>query len=209
MALPTSPVDICNMALDLVAERSISSITPPVTDTEKVLSRHYDEHRQQLLRQGVWNFAYRRILCARSRTPAFDFTDAYLLPNDELRVLSVGDKDLRGRTIYEIEGREIVMNAAAAASIKVRYISDVTDVSLWDAGFRRLMVIGLALEVGYKITGKEKVIERLEALYRAEWKGAFSIDGQEVPPTRIQFSKYLDARRTNTNSADSRYVSFE
>lgn len=210
MALPTSPVEICNIAADLCGERAISSISPPSTETEKLFARHYDEQRQQLLRQGVWNFAATRMLISRNTTdPEFDYADAYDLPVDCLRVLSVGDIDFRGSTQFVVEGRQILMNNSGADSLKLRYIKDVTDVTKWDAGFRRLMVIQLALQVAYQITKKEKIIERLEALLRAEWKGAFSIDGQETPPTRIQNSKYLTARRLNQNNVASQYTVFE
>lgn len=209
MPLPTSPVDICNMSGDLLRERAISVISPPVTETEKIYARHYDEVRQWLLYQGVWNFAYRVVEIDRTSTPAGDFADAYLLPTNCLRLLSVGDATFRGQTKYEVRGREIVIDNDGEAALLVRYIEDVTDVTTWSAGYRKLMILLLAEQVGYAITGKEKPIERLEALIKAAWKDAFSIDGQESPPTRIERSRLLTARRLNSANVASRYTSFD
>lgn len=197
MALPASMVDIYNLALGLIGEAPITSVTPPTTDTEIVVANHGDSARQLALRTYVWNFAKRRAQCSRTRTPAFDYSDAYGLPNNCLRVLSVsGDSEAYATDAYDIEGRELLINASGAASVNIRYIADVDDVSLWDPAFRRIVVLHIALSIAYQITKKEKVVAQINDLLKVELPDATSIDGQEVPPIVMRPSR-RQARRRN------------
>lgn len=210
MGLPASEVDICNMALDFIGQPPIASISPPSTTTEILVARHYDDARQAVLRKYVWNFAKKRSTCSRTGAAAFDFPDKYQLPNDFVRLLSVqGDREIEQSTDFDIEGRELLIDASGAASIKIRYIRDVTDVTLWDAGFRRLVALTLALDLAYQITKKKAVVEQIDALLRLELPDAVSVDGQEVPPRKIQRSKYITARRITGGSVASKYTVFD
>src|SRR5882757_5096651 len=88
MAAPSSNTDVCNLALDALGLPPINSVDDPTTNTELVLSRHYDESRRYSLRRGVWGFAKDRATIARDgASPLFDFSDRYKAPNDFIRLL--------------------------------------------------------------------------------------------------------------------------
>lgn len=196
MAVPSSPIDICNLALDHFGERSIASINPPSTKPEITMARHYDQVRRELLRKYVWNFAKKRDSISRIGTPAFDFPDKYQLPNDFIRLLSIGGETERTqKREYDIEGRELLCNGSGAASVTIRYIRDVEDVTKWDSLFIKCMGLSLALDTAYAFSKKKGDVERLNGLLTTELPDAVTIDGQEKPPIRIQYSKYLAARQ--------------
>jgi hypothetical protein len=130
------------------------------------------------------------------------------LPSDFIRLISIGGVDETDKELdYDIEGREILYNGAAAASINIRYIADVTDVNLWDALFRDLMVLRLAMKIVFKLTKSTADVDRINKLYTLAIPSAISIDGQERPPKKITRSRTLASRRgAYTRLADTRYV---
>lgn len=207
MGAPQSPIDICNMALAHLGEPPIDTISPPVTEREDIVALQYDDARQNVLRKNVWNFAKKRVLASRSGTPTFDYADEYALPSDFIRLLSVnglsattGSGEAGGeisQTLdYDIEGRSVLLNASGAPTVQMRYIADIETVSTWDPLFRKLVILTLALQLAYTITGKKEMVEQMNALLTRELPDAASIDGQEVPPKRIQRSRALTARRS-------------
>lgn len=202
MGAPQSAIEICNMALAHIGEPPIDTIDPPVTEREEIVALQYDDARQNVLRQFVWNFAKCRANISRSDTPAFDYEDMYALPADFIRLLSVGGSDFEvGQTLdYDIEGRSILINAGGADTIPLRYIKDEELVTTWDPLFRKLVILTLAMQLAFQITGKKEIVAQVESLLTREMPGAASVDGQEVPPKRIQRSRALDARRMGSIS---------
>lgn len=198
MGLPTSAVDVCNMALDFIGQAQISSIEAPTRQSEIIVARHYDQVRRELLREWVWNFAYTlgtASLDTDIEIP-FDYKNAYLLPNDCVRFISMeGDSEIDRATDYQISGRHIYYDGDDAASINVRYVRDVTDVTLWDDLFRKIVVLKLALNLCYPFSKSKSDTERINSLLTLELKGAISIDGQERPPRRREKSRVISARR--------------
>ena len=101
-----------------------------------------------------------------------------------------------------------ILNNDNAPSVRLRYIKRVDNVSLFDSGFVKLFSLYLALDMAYKKTGKQTVIERLlKQIELAEAK-VVSIDGQEKPPTRIQRSRYRRERNRVGSSSAPKYFRF-
>lgn len=201
MGAPVAPIDVCNLALDFLGQTPIASIDTPTTSAEEICARHYDQVRRQLLREWVWNFAKRRVSLSRIGAPGFDFADEYALPNDCLRVLSVGgDVEVAQEKNFDIQGRSILLNNGGAASTTLRYIADVTNPQEMDATFINLLALALALKISYKFTLKKGLTDQLSQQYAADLPKAVTIDGQERPPRRIQRSKYLTARRVHSTT---------
>jgi hypothetical protein len=93
MAAPSADVQVCQNALDIVGQEiSIASINPPTPGnaTEALLARHYDQQRMNTLRMHPWPFATQEVNISRIGTPISDFSDAYQLPADFIRFISLG-----------------------------------------------------------------------------------------------------------------------
>lgn len=214
MGLPSNEVAIANLALDRLGQPHVSNISPGNTSTEIILAGQFGEVRQSLLRKHIFPFAVKRVNISRvADAPAMDFPDAYQLPADFVRLLSVMGEfgEISQSRDYAIEGRTVLIDGGGAGTIKCRYIADVTDVSQWDAGFRRCFAIALAIACCYKITKKTELLKPLESELARELPDAVTVAGQEVPPRRIQRSKYLDARAKGAGSVNiaSKYVEFD
>lgn len=202
MGVPTSPVHICKMAADQIGEaaESINSIDPPSTETEKLFARHYDQTRRELLREFDWNFAKARDTAARDpdyvgTTGDFDYPDSYTMPNDCLKVLSIGgESEIDAKRCFDIEGRSILCDNDTADSLAIRYVKDETDVTLFDSLFIEALILKLALKCCFQLTKKKEIRAAINELFAEALPADVSVDGQERPPRRIQRSKYRDIR---------------
>ena len=137
----------------------------------------------------------------------YDYTDSYALPNDFVRLLSVnGVNEWEQTFAYDLrsdsegEGRILCMNNGGATTVNIRYIQDVQNVTQWDDLFRRVVILELALSVGYQITKDKDVIQRIAALLKDAHAEAASINGQERRPIRIERSRILRDRRLGADN---------
>ena len=111
-----SNVDIANLALSNLGADRILAIDEDSENARKV-DAIYIFVRDIVLSAHPWNFAVKRTtLALLTETPEFDFTYAFQLPSDYIRVL---DTDIpTGK--YKIEaGKKLLSNSSA---IKIKYI---------------------------------------------------------------------------------------
>lgn len=205
-----SAVDICNMAMDHLNQKAdIANIETPETDNEVLCARHYNSVLEYVLRNYVWNFAKGRKVIPRDElnTPVFDYTDAYKLPNDFLRLVSFNTHDSLVGLDFDLTGTHLFLNNDGASSVNLRYIKRVDDVKAFDSGFVQLFSLYLALNLAFKKTAKQTLIDRLEKRIELAEAKIVSIDGQERPPKRIQRSRYNRARNmVDTGGASKYYI---
>lgn len=194
---PSSAVDICNLALDHLAQEAITSIDSPTTPTETVCARWYHAVRRAVLRANVWNFASARVAISRdAASPAFGYADAYNLPNNFIRLSFIGNDSIMDyKRKYEVEGRQLLLNNSTATSLNIGYIYDITNVNKFDALFIDLLAIELAWRMSYKFAVKSTLRQAIKDLREDINLLARGIDGQERPPKRIERSKFKSARR--------------
>jgi hypothetical protein len=199
-----SSTDIGNLALDLLSAGNVQDIENPSSPTEELLARWYPQSRRKLLREHPWNFATKRlILSADSVDPAFGYSKAFSVPSDFIRVLSLGtnlsiDKEtLLPKDAYQFEGGKILLNEyyGDPTSVRLIYIYDNKTVSSFDPMFVDLLAYELALSIAYKVTETNTNIQRIQQLQKERSAMAKAIDGQERPPSRVQRSRALTARR--------------
>ncbi len=200
MGKPQSDVTISNMALGLINAGTVTNIDSPTTKLEGTLSRWIDQSRREALRKHAWNFAIQRAKIAKSTTPPlFNYNAQYPLPNDFIRLLTVGRfEDVKG---YQVENNHILIGVESDAStedataLPIRYIFDFKTIALMDPLFIKVWILELAANIAMEITGKIQFRRDMIRTLDATVGEAYSIDGQERPPTKIERSKYLGARR--------------
>lgn len=201
--IPSAPVDICNLALDIMGEAPIASIDDPETEKEELMARWYDTTRRAVLRKYLWNFAQKWRVLARTGAGEGEYADAYALPNDFVRLNGVGEH--KDRPYEEFELGEGVLYASKGNSISIRYNRDVTNVAKFDPLFVNLFALRLARATAFQITKKKTMVEIIDQLLKQAEPESASVDGQERKPIRIQNSKYLAARRHGSSSSGKYY----
>ena len=127
-----SVVDICNSGLNLLGASTISALTDD-SKNARLCNQRYENVRNRVFRSHAWNCLHKRVQLAQNSTaPVIEYSNAYALPSDCLRVLKIhnGTTDsIVSEIDYKIEGRNIVTNEGTVYLI---YIAKITDPNLYE-----------------------------------------------------------------------------
>lgn len=187
MASPTDEVDICNLALQRLGAKSISSLAEDST-AGRECNRVYAHARDSELRAHTWNFARARVsLAADSTPPVFGFTNQYPLPTNYLRLIP--DKDVID---WQIEGRSILTNDGAP--LEIIYIRTVTDVNDFDELFVALLIARIARDIAEKITQSNTKKEEATRAYKDVKAEARKVNSFENIPRSAPIDDWERAR---------------
>ncbi len=204
--MATGEINVCNKALSHLKAQPISSIDPVkdvLNHNEQVCSVWYDEVRRSFLEDHPWNFATKRAKLPRAGTPLFGFEDAYDLPDDFLRVNTIGNEiDISDHPKnYEIESGQILINqdlfatSSTDKTLPLTYVFNNDDPNTWPPLVVVAMSYDLALAMAPNIRGTNKILADLLTLADRALRRAKASDGQQRPPKVIQVSKNLIRRR--------------
>ena len=175
-----SQVDCCNSALQRLGAASITDIKDNTREARQC-SIAFDSNRRSELRKHQWNFAVTRAVLTPDLTaPAFGATYQFTLPVDCLRIILPNDYDLD----WVVEGRKILSSTSAV--LNLRYVADISDVTLWDSNFYDLVSISMAIdlcEVLTNSTGKKDSLNReyQETVSQAARVNAFEQLAEDAP----------------------------
>lgn len=142
--MPTTPENtvptvlaICNMALSRLGESPITELNPNGSLPSRMCYLHYHPVRREVLCAHRWSFATVSTTLNSAESSTGDDTHQlrHSLPPDCLRVLGTNCRSwtLRGRAVY-----------ATAPSIRLLYIADVEDTTLFEPLFIEALVLRLA-----------------------------------------------------------------
>jgi len=167
-----SVVDICNGALNQLGASTILSLTEDSKNARLCNSR-YTQVRDALFRTHPWNCLQARLeLAASTDSPAWGFTYAYTLPANCLRLLRVLDYDSN----YKVEGRKILSNAS---TMKILYISRITDPNEYDELLRETLSAALGADIAYAVTSNNTTSQNMILSYQEKLKDARFVDSTE------------------------------
>ena len=178
-----SETDLLNDSLSQIGALPITAI-----DDGSVAANHcqrlFPALRDSLLRSHHWNFATRRaVLAAEATAPLFEFTYAYPLPADFLKIVEFnGDSSvtsLAGR--YTIEGgdgyRKLLTNDS---TVQIVYLARVTNPDQWDPIFYQVLATWLASKLALAIPKDASTSKALlETAVGVLLPLAMAVDGQE------------------------------
>ena len=182
-----STVEICNIALSNLGDQLITSLTE-ANARARACNLRFNDTRDAVLRSHPWNCAMSRATLAVSGTPDWGYTNSFALPTDCLRVLDVEDPD----TEWKIEGRNIVSDGS---TIKIRYIAQITDTTLFDSTLVQAIALKLAWEIAETLTGNIDLKREMWQKYQFAMSEARSNDAMEGTPEKIEADEWLLARR--------------
>jgi hypothetical protein len=170
--MATTFVQIGNRAITFLGGITISSLEDD-TDEGRAIKRVYEQTRDHVLRDHPWNFAIKRVsIAANTVAPIYEYTNAYNVPADWLRTVEVDTEEE-----WVMEGRAIVSDASAP--LKMVYIHQVTDATLFDAKFIEAYATRLAADIAYDITASQTIVRALEEKYFRLLSAARLVDAQE------------------------------
>lgn len=184
--------DICNLALTRIGHGQITSLSEG-TKAADLCNLHYALARDFMLRDHTWNFSIRRTTLALSATaPNHEFTYQHALPSDCLKVIRTDLDDIAGGIEYSypystgapyaIEGRYLLSDED---TVKLEYVSRVTDTSQFDPGFVDCLAQRLAAELAMPLADNATLAKNMWDIYAAKLREARSVDAQEGTPREI------------------------
>ena len=139
-----SKISLVNIALTRLGVEAITSFEED-SKAAKSANIYYDQIIEDVLSQHHWNFATSRVeLALNSISPAFEYTNAYTLPDDCLRVISLYEDEE-----YIIEGNSLLTNSKTA---KIIYIKKITNPLYFSASFKNVVTWRLGAELAIPLT---------------------------------------------------------
>jgi len=189
----TDAVSICNLALQRVGAKSISSLSEDST-AGRACNRVYEQARDSELRSHPWTFARERVqVAADSTNPVFGAAKRYALPADCLRILPTnGTNGTNTQDDFEIYGRFI--HTDNTSPINLVYIKQITDEETFDSLFVELLIARIAMDIAEAVTQSNKKKEEARVQYLAIQREARRINAFERPPQIIPTDSWEDAR---------------
>ena len=175
-----SIVDICNGALNQLGASTIITLTED-SKNARLCNARFTQIRDSVFRSHPWNCLQKRVeLAADTDTPAWGFTSQFTIPADCLRVLSILDFD----SDHKIEGRKILTDNS---SMKILYVSRVTDPNEYDELLRETISAALAADIAYAVTSSNPTASNMYKLFQDKLKEARFVDsteGQNMNPEK-------------------------
>lgn len=111
MALTSSEITICNLALGLIGEYEVSA-SQPNTKQYQLCERFYDDVVRETIVEHNWNECKKRaILVEYATAPTFGYTYKFALPSDCLKVIRIGNGN-NDWDMWEVESGYILTNYA-------------------------------------------------------------------------------------------------
>ena len=188
-----SVVDICNSALNLLGASTISALTDD-SKNARLCNQRYEPVRNRVFRAHAWNCLHKRVQLAQNSTaPVVEYSNAYALPSDCLRVLKVhnGTTDSIASSLdYKLEGRNIVTDEG---TIYLIYIALITDPNEYDSYLQESISHQLAADIAYAVTNNATLANNYMARADERLREARFIDATENSLGTIESSELTDS----------------
>lgn len=184
----TSEADLCNAALMKVGGARIVALTDNSREA-RLCKDLYAKTRDRVLRSHPWNFAIgRSTLALLPSAPEFEFSRAFQLPTDCLRVFSMeGDEVFN----WKVEGRTVVTDNVTCL---IKYVKRVTDVTKYPDDFADALATILAVELSYALTQSTQLRSELVQISQLALRAARTSDAQEGAGDRFYADSWLNSR---------------
>ena len=189
-----SVVNMCNSALNLIGASTISALTDD-SKNARLCNQRYESVRDRVFRSHSWNCLTKRVQLAQDSTaPVVEYSYAYTLPTDCLRVLKIhnGTTDsIVSALDYKVEGRKIKSDEG---TIYLVYIAIDTDPNNYDSYLRESISHQLAADLAYAITSNATLANNYMARADERLREARFIDSSENSLETVESSEFTDAR---------------
>ena len=189
-----SAVDIANSALNLLGASTISAFTDD-SKNARLINQRYEPVRNRVFRSHAWNCLHKRVQLAQNSTaPVVEYSHAYALPSDCLRVLKVhnGTTDsIKSAIDYKLEGRNIVTDEG---TVFIIYIALDTDPNNYDTYLQESISHQLAADLAYAVTNNATLADKYMVRADERLREARFVDATENSLGTIESSEFTDAK---------------
>lgn len=197
-------VSVCSNALLMLGERPINSFDEGNgdggIDRALICANLWPSACDAILRSHPWKCAKARvILSPEATTPAFGYSQRYVLPANWLRNVEINGVNA-SHVDYDVEtadssnsGKRLLIDQSA---LKLVYIWRNTDVSSWDSLLVEAAELMMAMKMAYAVTQSANQQQIYASLLQQKIKEARAVDGQDQSPRQLGSFEVLGARRS-------------
>jgi hypothetical protein len=183
--MATTLLAVCNRALSKIGAPRINALSEG-TPSALAFGACFPTVPDWVRRAYRWRFALKRVVLAEAdAVPAFGYGWSFTLPADCLAIAPEEDA-----ADWTVEGRSLL--TSEPPPLRLRYIAQTTDASLWDPAFAEVLACRISLEVQPELAPL-----RSEASLQAAYKQAVSLairsDAIELPILRARTAQTLPA----------------
>ena len=175
-----NPTEICNLALSILKSSPINDIDSKDDLRANLCKRWYEIKRQNLLKENNWRFAIKEINLAKNNKNNFN------LPSDLIKIIKFSDEN----TIQIGQEAE-----SDADNLKITYIFDVQDTSLFTPDFIETLSFSIAYNLSFDLIGDKSTTQYLENQYLILLSRAKSNGNTEFPFQKKKFRSNIIANR--------------
>lgn len=188
-----SEVSVANLALQALGRGKFITALDEDSQAARTIRLHLPYCRDAVLRAYPWNFAQARAeLAANAIAPAFEFANAYDLPDECLWCHTVYGAE----TIdWRVEGRQILTNVGAP--IQIKYTRIITDLRSGDPLFFEALAARIASSCAVTLTENTGKAQDLWQMYQAKLREARAVDAQEGQADQMPNGSWHDGRVGN------------
>lgn len=185
-----SITSVCNRGLQLLGAARILSITDD-NRNGRACNACYEDIRRSEIRKHRWRFAIRRqVLAPLNETdPHSEFSYIFQIPSDCVRILKPENDPYCD---WQLEGRKIYTNDGA--TMKLRYIADITDVNQWDENFREMVSAKMAEVMCEEITQSNSKLANVIRAYKDARMEAKKNNAFETIPATPEDDAWVNSR---------------
>lgn len=197
--MPTSNVQICNLALGHLGQKAITSLSESSNNARKC-STFFESARDSVLRAAAWNFSTsERALALIDDETLLGWDYIYARPSNALFVRKVyNEYTLESKVGDEFkEFKASSGQLAIACDVENAYAEitvQVTDPNDFDENFIEALSFKLASFLAKPLTGDMKIEERMDTKYKLLIGEAQKINYSEGKPKNNNVSSYVSAR---------------
>lgn len=192
MASTVSAVSICNMALTRLGEQQITTLTEN-SKAARLCNANFDIFRDSFLSDFDWPFAIKRATLAASATaPNHEWTYAYPLPDDCLRLIRTYDEVQQfADNTYEVEEGAIQTDQT---TVKIEYIARIENYNQWDRLAIDAFADRIAAELAYPVTQQPAMPKQRWEIYEAKLAAARGAANRQGSPDVYEPFNWTDSR---------------
>ncbi|MEW8025543.1 MAG: hypothetical protein AB2777_21110 [Candidatus Thiodiazotropha endolucinida] len=195
----TTKVQICNMALGAISEKSkIQSLTEK-SPQAAVCNLYYDQMVETVLSDFDWNFASQTETLSLIGTAPTGWTYQYAIPSDCLTVREIV-REVRvntDRIPYKV-ARDRTANMRVIltdkADAELRYTARVTDTSQFSPSFVEALSLRISAAIAKPMTKKKEIVTQQFQLYNLALQAAAAASANEEEQDEPNDADWIRAR---------------
>lgn len=198
MSIGDTDVSISNLALAMLSEDPIISLSPPDANKRgRLCAQFYDTSRRAMLEAAPWRCAKRQFQATASATaPLFTYAAAYPVPSDFIRLFELPEDGGMRWELMNLAGVGlcIASDGSAGSTLEETYIYDLQDPTLMSALLVKTIAADMAQNMAWPLARDMSLQQMCLQQREAYISLARTVSAQQASPRPFDADTLLRSR---------------